>query len=145
MNRRVLIGSLVVLAIAVVLWLKPDSPASGIAEFRQPVHAPEVTQVLLFADMSEAGSSCGCGEIIRMVRAADVPGIVAVQEFDERRDPEAARLHSVHVAPTVIISGRDGVEQARFEGESPDVITSLREALSAVTEETTERSAEIGD
>jgi hypothetical protein len=33
----------------------------------------------------------------------------------------------------VIVAGGDGVEQARFEGESPDVIEDLRGALAALT------------
>ena len=89
--------------------------------------------MLLFADPREAESSCGCGQIIRMVRAADVPGIVAVQEFDPRRETEAARVHAVRVNPTVIIARGDGAEQVRFEDESPDVIAGLRGALAALT------------
>ena len=81
----------------------------------------------------EAESSCGCGQIIRMVREADLPGVVAVQEFDPQRESEAVRVHAVRVAPTVIIAGGDGVEQTRFEGESPDVIDGLRGALASLS------------
>jgi hypothetical protein len=77
-----------------------------------------------------------------MVRGVDDPGVVAVQEFDPHHDSEAVRLHSVRVAPTVIIAGGDGVEQARFEGESPDVIAGLRGALAAVTSGTAQPTAE---
>ena len=69
----------------------------------------------------------------RMVRGANAPGVVAVQELDPQRDSEAVRVHAVRVAPTVIIAGGDGVEQMRFEGESPDVIADLRGALAALT------------
>jgi hypothetical protein len=97
---------------------------------------------LLFADPREAESSCGCGQIIRMVRGANVPGIVAVQEFDPQRESEAARVHAVRVNPTVIIARRDGVEQVRFEGESPDVIAGLRGALAALTSGTAQPTDE---
>ena len=99
-------------------------------------------QVLLFADPREAESSCGCGQIIRMVREAGVAGVVAVREFDPQRDSEAARLHAVRVAPTVIVAGSDGVERQRFEGESAEVIADLRGALAALTSETAQPAPE---
>ena len=74
MSRRVIVGSLVVVAVALILWLKPRTPTNGTPEVPDPALAPAVTQVLLFADPREVESSCGCGQIIRMVRAADVPG-----------------------------------------------------------------------
>jgi len=130
-SRRVIVGLLVVLAVALVLWLKPRTPTSGKPEVPDPTFA--TTQVLLFADPREAESSCGCGQIIRMVREAGVPGVVTVQEFDPQRESEAVRIHAVRVAPTVIIAGGDGVEQTRFEGESADVVAGLREALASLS------------
>ncbi|MDH3427644.1 MAG: hypothetical protein OEM23_04340 [Gemmatimonadota bacterium] len=106
MSRRVIVGLLVVLAVALVLWLNPRTSTSGNPEV--PDAALATTQVLLFADPREAESSCGCGQIIRMVREAGVPGVVAVQEFDPQRETEAVRNHAVRVAPTVIIAGGDG-------------------------------------
>ena len=132
MSRRVIVGSLVVVAIALVLWLKPRTSINGTPEVLDPALSTAAMQVLLFADLREAESSCGCGQIIRMVRKADVPGVVAVQEFDPQRESEAVRVHAVRVAPTVIIAGGDGVEQTRFEGESPDVIAGLRGALASL-------------
>ena len=73
MNRRVIVGSFVVLAVALVLWLKPSRSVNGTHEVQDPASA--ATRVLLFADPREAESSCGCGQIIRMVRGADVPGV----------------------------------------------------------------------
>jgi hypothetical protein len=142
MSRRVIVGSLVVLAVALVLWLKPSTSTNGNAEVQNPVLASVATQVLLFADPREAESSCGCGQIIRMVRGANVPGIVAVQEFDPQRESEAARVHAVRVNPTVIIARGDGVEQVRFEGESPDVIAGLRGALAALNSGTAQPTDE---
>jgi hypothetical protein len=142
MSRRVIVGSFVVLAVALVLWMKPSTSTNGTAEVQDPVLASVATQVLLFADPREAESSCGCGQIIRMVRGADVPGVVAVQEFDPQRESEAARVHSVRVNPTVIIARGDGVEQARFEGESPDVIAGVRGALATLTSGTVQPADE---
>jgi hypothetical protein len=142
MSRRVIVGSLVVVAVALVLWLKPRTPTKGTPEVPDPALAPAAMQVLLFADPGEAESSCGCGQIIRMVREADVSGVVALQEFDPQREPEAIRVHAVRVAPTVIITGGDGVEQTRFEGESPDVIAGLRGALASLASETAQPADE---
>ena len=136
MTRRVVVGSVVVLAVALVLWLKPNTSTNGTLEAPDPVHASTTAQVLLFADPREAESSCGCGQIIRMVREAEVPGIVAVQEFDPKGEPEAIRVHAVRVVPTVVIADAEGVEQTRFEGESSDVIAGLRGALAALSSET---------
>ena len=133
MSRRVIVGSLVVVAVALVLWLKPRTSTNGTPEVPDPALASAATQVLLFADPGEAESSCGCGQIIRMVREAGVPGVVTVQEFDPQRESEAVRIHAVRVAPTVIIAGGDGVEQTRFEGESADVVAGLREALASLS------------
>ena len=137
MSRRVIVGSLVVVAVALVLWLKPRTPTNGTPEVPDPALAPAATQVLLFADPREAESSCGCGQIIRMVREAGVAGAVAVHEFDPQRDSEAARLHAVRVAPTVIVADSDGVERKRFEGESAEVIADLRGALAALDRKST--------
>jgi len=142
MSRRLIVGSLVVLAVALVLWLKPSAATKGTYEVQEPDLASVATQVLLFADPREAKSSCGCGQIIRLVREISIPGIVAVQEFDPQRESEAVRVHAVRVNPTVIISGGDGVEQARFEGESPDVIAGLRGALAELSSATAQPTAE---
>ena len=133
MNRRVIVGSIVVLAVALVLWLKPSTSTNGTHGVQDPAFASAATQVLLFADPGEARSSCGCGQIIRMVRGVDAPGVVAVREFDPERESETARLHAVRITPTVIIAGAAGVEQARFEGESHDVVAALRGALATLT------------
>jgi hypothetical protein len=76
-----------------------------------------------------------------MVREAGVAGVVAVSEFDPQRDSEAARLHAVRVAPTVIVAGSDGVERRRFEGESAEVIADLRGALAALSSGTAQPAA----
>ena len=132
--RRVAILCLVALALAAVLWLKPRhggeaaAPGAGAVTGGAP-------QVLLFADLGEAGSDCGCGEIIRLARsAAGVPG-VGVLEFDTRAGSVDAATHlEVRVSPTVIIVDATGAERARFEGESAEAVGALREAVEALAE-----------
>ena len=142
MTRRVIIGAIVVLAVALVLWLKPSTSTNDATDVPDPELPSVTSQVLLFADPREAESSCGCGQIIRMVREAGVAGVVAVHEFDPQRDSEAARLHAVRVAPTVIVAGSDGVERQRFEGESAEVIADLRGALGALASGTAQHADE---
>ena len=142
MTRRLMIGAVVVLAVVLVVWLKAGRSTNDTSEIPDPELPSITSQVLLFADPREAESSCGCGQIIRMVREAGVAGIVSVHEFDPQRDAEAARLHAVRVAPTVIVAGSDGVERRRFEGESAEVIADLRGALAALTSGTAQPAAQ---
>jgi hypothetical protein len=141
-TRRVITGAVVLLAITLVLWLKSSTSTNDTTEVSDTVLSSAEAQVVLFADPREAESSCGCGQIIRMVREAGVRGVVAVREFDPQRDSEAARVHAVRVAPTVIIAGSDGVERERYEGESPEVIAGLRRALAALTSGAAQPAAE---
>jgi hypothetical protein len=80
--------------------------------------------VLLYADASEAESSCGCGKIIRMVRQARDRG-VAVREVSPDKPGDVAKRYRITVAPTVLVL--DGKEEAtaRHEGESAAVVAAL--------------------
>ncbi|UCF69046.1 MAG: hypothetical protein JSV80_07120 [Acidobacteriota bacterium] len=132
MTRSVVIMAIVIVAIGLVLWLKPHGSAVTRAPLddlpaREPAH-----RVLLFADPREADSPCGCGEMIRMVRAAGERQGIVVEEFDPAREEEQVERHQVRVSPTVIISGPEGEEQARFEGESADAVARLKRALEAL-------------
>ncbi|MFV2071872.1 MAG: hypothetical protein ACC742_04370 [Thermoanaerobaculales bacterium] len=135
MKKRLTILVAVAAAVTIVLWLKPraarepvapDTPASA------PASSSELTDtsaVLLFADPREAEESCGCAEIIQLVRGAkDIPNI-AVREIDSRHSEEDARRYGVRISPSVVILDAAGEERARFEGESPAVIQALRTAL----------------
>ncbi len=111
---------------------RPDAQASGATA--DPTRMPAAATVLLFADAREAESRCGCAEVIRIARGAgDVRG-VTMREFNTRREEEQAKRYGVRVSPTVIIADANGMEQARFEGESGQVITELRTAIDALAQ-----------
>lgn len=90
--------------------------------------------ILLVADPNEADASCGCGEIIRMVRAVTQGGINVTEIAPE--DTEIAKRHRVVVAPTLLIFAENGKEVARFEGESATTVDSIRAALERITAST---------
>jgi hypothetical protein len=89
--------------------------------------AQPAPRVFLFADLREADRSCGCGEVIRAVRAAAARG-VPVRENDDA----PAREHHVTVQPSVIIVDTAGRETARHEGESEMTIQALKKDLDAI-------------
>jgi hypothetical protein len=132
---RWLVLCTVAVAIGLVLWLKPR-PQIGMDDGREAMDAAGAsTRVLLFADPTEAESSCGCGEIIRLAREVGEHEDVSLSEIDTRKDSDQARRYKVRVSPTVIIAERDGTERARFEGESAEIIEKLRAALAPLTKE----------
>lgn len=131
MSRRWL-GVIAVAVIAAgIIALKqraPDAASAG----GGPTVPPATPTVLLFADPGEAGASCGCGQIIRLVRAAAGPGL-RVEELDPRRDAAEAQRYAVRVQPTVVILDRGGRETERFEGEAQGALKGLRAALGRLT------------
>ena len=80
--------------------------------------------VLLFADASEAESSCGCGQIIRMVRQSRERGI-AVKEVSPENPGDVVKRYKITVAPTVLVLDAKGDARARHEGESKDTIAAI--------------------
>ncbi len=90
---------------------------------------PSHPEVVLVADLREAGESCGCGQIIRLVREAAQRG-VAVREIDPRKEPDAGRAYGIVVAPAVALLDGNGKVTRRLVGEDADTIKALREALS---------------
>ena len=84
--------------------------------------------VLLFADPSEAETTCGCGQIIRLVRGAGARG-VAIREIAPGSDTALEREHRVTVAPTVLFLDASGREVARHEGEGREAIDAIRAGL----------------
>lgn len=126
MNRR-WIGVVVVAALAAgVIFLKQQSDAASTHDRRPPSTA--AATVLLFADPREAAASCGCGQIVRLVRSAATRG-VQVRELDPARAEPEARRHRVRVQPTVVVLDREGREAGRFEGEGRRTIDAIRSAL----------------
>lgn len=117
--------------------------AAGIIAYKQ-ISTPKVTgvhggdrsvrpAVVLFADPREAESACGCGQIIRLVRAAAERG-VPVREVAPDDDAEMTRAHRVTVNPTVFFLDESGRVVARHEGEGSDVIEAIRAGLERLLE-----------
>ena len=131
MKRNALWLSVVVLALIGSLEAFGCNASSAGAE-AQPPSAKAATSVLLLANMAEADASCGCGEIIRLVRAAARDG-VRTREVDARNKDEAAKVvqkYRVTVQPTVLLLDEAGRDVKRFEGESNDTIRALMHELS---------------
>ncbi len=124
------LGVVAVAAVAVGIvaskQLRPVAPPATELAHSRPT-------VILFADPREADSSCGCGEIIRLVRGAGARG-VSVQEVSPGSAPALERQYQVTVAPVVVILSGQGQVVARLQGESPDVIASIRAALGRLPE-----------
>ncbi len=112
----------VVLAAASIVALKTTRhvPSSTAA----PVALPAV---VLVADGREADTDCGCGQIIRRVRAARSHGVV-VQEV-EPSDSQAFRRYGITVAPTVVFLDPNGRVLSRREGESAETVAAISEDL----------------
>lgn len=141
--NKVVILAVVAVALGGVLWVKSQpamEPPVGtqVAQYAESTaeQGPPAA-VLLFADPREAGTSCGCAEVIRLARGAGSVSGVGFREFDTRKPSAEAKRYGVLVSPTVIITDADGTEKTRFQGESGEVIAKLRGAMSALQ---TERS-----
>ncbi len=135
MKKRTVTLAAVALAVAAVVWLKsytadePAAPTTSDSTRPAGSEQADMSTVLLFSDPREAEESCACAEIIRLARSVrDIPG-VAFREIDTRSPGEDARRYGVRVSPSVIITGSDGVERSRFEGESRAVIEALTAAV----------------
>ena len=86
------------------------------------------TSLILVADLAEADESCGCGQVIRAVRAAAKRG-VPTKEFQPGSDDKLLKQYKVTVAPTVLVIDPAGTAVARYEGESKDTVASLKAQL----------------
>ncbi len=84
--------------------------------------------VVLVAKPGEAEESCGCGEIIRAVRAAAAKG-VSTREVAPGTDPALEKRYEVRVSPTVLFLEKDGRVRARHEGEHADTVAAIRSNL----------------
>lgn len=129
--RRRLSVVLALLPAAIATWAAATHVAGGEPALPQrPATTP--TSVLLFADLSEAGASCGCGQIIRAVRAAQARG-VPTKEADPRKDSsDLARRYKVLVSPAVLLLDGGGREVRRYEGESAEIIRALTADLDKI-------------
>ena len=88
--------------------------------------SPRGPGVVLVADAREADSDCGCGEIIRRVRAAKARG-VSVAELAP--DDGAVRRYGVTVAPTVVFLGSAGEVVSKQEGEAQETVAAVSAEL----------------
>ena len=91
------------------------------------------TSVLLVADPGEAEASCGCGQIIRLVRAAGQNGVL-LKEIAPGASPEFAQRYKFVVAPTVLILDARGEVLKRYEGEGSDTIKAMQEQLALLVD-----------
>lgn len=95
----------------------PPPPAAVAAERR--------ASILLFTDLSEAGTEDACAILIETVRAARERGFM-VTEYDSGKAPDVRKRHRVVVEPTVIVLDASGREVARHEGEDISTIEAVR-------------------
>ncbi len=121
MGKR--IGLAVVLAATVVVVAYKAAGRRG--EPRLPA-AARGPAVVLVADAREADSDCGCGEIVRRVRAAKARG-VSVAELAP--DDGAVRRYGITVAPTVVFLGTAGEVVSKREGEARETVAAVSAEL----------------
>jgi hypothetical protein len=119
--KRIALAAVVLAAASIVALKTTRHSSPGTAALAMP------PTVVLVADGREADTDCGCGQIIRRVRAARSHGVV-VQEV-EPSDSEAARRYGITVAPTVVFLDPDGRVLSRREGESTETIAAISQEL----------------
>ncbi len=122
------VGAVAVIALAILLLRGSQSGPSRHTPRTEVQVVGKARSVLLVADLGEAEEACGCGEIIRMVRHAEMHGI-HVREVAPGTEPDLERHYRIAVAPTVLFLDKSGRELARHEGESPAVVDSIRSGL----------------
>lgn len=94
-SRWVGLVGVVVLAFSIIGYKQVLSPRRAAG----PVAPPsENARVILVADPREAESKCGCGEIIKAVRAARSKG-VPVQELPPNSESELLKRYRILTAP----------------------------------------------
>ncbi len=127
MAKRIALA-VVLLAAAAIIAFKVSSrttttQAPGAAPATAASVRPNHPAVVLVADSREADTDCGCGRIIRRVRAAKTHG-VTVEELAPG-DADAGRKYGVTVVPSVVFLGPDGQIVARREGESEATLVAV--------------------
>lgn len=113
------------LALGLIAYKTTRAPLPNSALAPTSTAAPVV---VLIADLTEAENSCGCGEIIRSVRAAASKG-VSTREMAPGADPGLEKRYEVKVSPTVLFIRADGTVRARHEGEDADTLDAIRRDL----------------
>lgn len=111
-------------------------PAASTATPASATPQAVTTTVLLYANMAEADDQDdGCGQIIQSVRAAAAKGVKAreVDTRDKDKKAEVSKQYKITVAPTVLFLDSGDKETRRFEGESGDVVKTLKSELDQLT------------
>jgi hypothetical protein len=124
--RRGWVPAVAVLGALVAVVAYKETLRSDELHHDSPAAVAASPSVVLVADPREADSSCGCGEIIRMVRSANAEG-VAVREVAP--GSKESRDYHVTVNPTVLFLDSSGVVSGRYEGEGSDTIHEIRQQL----------------
>ncbi len=97
------------------------------------VPGPFTPEVVLIADLGEAGDSCGCGEIIRAVRDAQKQGL-RVREVPAGEDVRLEAQYHIGVTPAVLFLDSKGAVFERHEGEDADTVEAIRAGLTRLVE-----------
>ncbi len=112
---------------AALVALKPRADAPGATNSEA---GP--TQVLIVADLGEAGTNDGCGKLIDAVRAARARGVRTVELSPESSSPLLTQYRVV-LSPTVLFLSADGGVSARYEGESRQVVAAVQHRLAEIS------------
>ena len=115
------VALVVLLATGIVLAKHRPSPVAGYS----PASVP---QVILVADMSEAGGEDACAKIIEAVQTAQSRKVRTKVLSPNDNSALLGRYH-VFTIPTVLFLDPDGNVTQRFEGESAEVVTAIQDGL----------------
>jgi hypothetical protein len=124
--KRGWIGALLVAVGVVALIAYKELRSQPTASESFSTAATEPPSVILVADPRGAESTCGCGDIIRAVRAAGERGVVIREVMPGSTESQAYR---VTVSPTVLFLDPQGAVVARYEGEGPATVSAIRASL----------------
>lgn len=130
MNKSIWLSIVVVVATLATAGCRPGDASREGGPSPAASNAPSAagSSVVIVANMAEADDECGCGQIIRAVRAAAQKG-VATKEVDTRTNKDDAKKYRALVVPTVVVFDGSGTELRRYEGESGDTITKMKADL----------------
>lgn len=129
-SRWIGLVGVAVLALGVIGYKQVLSPRRTVGPAGPPSKNPTV---ILVADPREAESNCGCGEIIRAVRAARSRG-VPVQELPPNSESELLKRYRILTAPTVLFLDTEGRQVTRYEGEDEKTVEAIRSRLLGMME-----------
>lgn len=130
MNKTIWLSIVIVVAALATVGCRPAEASREGGPAPAASNAPIVagSSVVIVANMAEADEECGCGEIIRAVRATAQKG-VATKEIDTRTNKDEAKKYRALVVPTVLVLDPSGAELRRWEGESSDTIEKMKADL----------------